>query len=172
LVAPGRVVDAIAAAGPIPHDRAVHAVAHVLEIAAYRGAGNFERRDQACHRDGLTALQHDADLVDALRPVQFPGLVSYLLLSDQTSIRHRQLGAKGGTEAASDGRSGAGRKLGSPVSEVRSHWESGRAYGAVTLTIFIAFVPPETPSMSPFVKITRSPTSTRLRDSSVVKMSW
>lgn len=151
---------------------AIFDLKNVLEIAPYRGAGNFERRDQACHRDGLTALQHDADLVDALRPVQFPGLVSYLLLSDQTSIRHRQLGAKGGTEAASDGRSGAGRKLGSPVSEVRSHWESGRAYGAVTLTIFIAFVPPETPSMSPFVKITRSPTSTRLRDSSVVKMSW
>jgi hypothetical protein len=44
-------------------------------------------------------------------------------------------------------------------------------FSATTLRIFIAFVLPDTPSRSPFVKMTRSPISTRSLESSTSKIS-
>jgi hypothetical protein len=66
----------IAARLPVPHDRRVKPVAHVLEIALQCGGSNLERFEEALKRNHLAVVQELVDLVESLGPTHGTSLRS------------------------------------------------------------------------------------------------
>ena len=122
---PGRGLhEAVAALLPVPLDRCVHAIAHVLEVALERGARHAQLAEQVREPHRAPGLEQALDLVEAFGAVHRASSDGSLSLwaagcgtaagVEKTCHRTRYTAKPSATLSASSSQRAAGRSRGAP----------------------------------------------------------